>query len=202
MPLVLVCFMIWGTPLAAILMWDSILQHIRHHLKTGYGITDEFYEYSKQSLIIGSDQGSKAGSPTCSTLTLLLLQAMDVLATELLFYSPDKSLQYSTKSIVFSNDNININNNLLQWIQQPSSADTVLQQIQHDSQTWEQWLYTLGFKLKLIKYKYNMMIWQFNGEGKAELIPVNKLPTMLLTSGTEPTQHKMTQMDCSTAHKP
>lgn len=28
MPLALVCFMIWGAPLAAILMWDFTLQHI------------------------------------------------------------------------------------------------------------------------------------------------------------------------------
>ena len=93
MPLALVCFMIWGAPLTAILMWDSTLQHICHHIKTGYGITDDFYQYSKQSPIIGPGQGLKAGSPTCSTLTFLLLMAMDILAKGLSFCSPDKLIQ-------------------------------------------------------------------------------------------------------------
>ena len=201
MPLALACFMIWGAPLTAILMWDSTLQHIRHHVKTGYGITDDFYEYTKQSPIIGPGQGSKAGSPTCSTLTFLLLMAMDVLAKGLSFCSPDRKIHYSTKAIVFADDNTNCNNNFIKWIQSPPTADEVLQRIQHDSQTWERCLHTSGGKLKMIKCKYYMMIWRFDEKGKATLQPACKLPTMHLKSGTDENKHAMTQLDCSTAHE-
>lgn len=126
---------------------------------------------------------------------------MDILAKGLSFYSPDQCLQYSTISIVFADDNTNINNDFLLWIQHPPLAQTVLHCIQQDSQTWERCLYTSGGKLKLIKYKYYLMIWKFNAEGKAELTPANELPTMLLMSGIDTKQHKMTQLNCSTAQE-
>ena len=46
-----------------------------------------------------------------------------------------------------------------------------------------------------------MMLWQFDKEGKTNLQPACNLPTMAFTSGTDKTQHRMTQLDCSTAHK-
>ena len=200
MPLALVCFMIWGAPLAEILIWDSTLQHIWHHVKKGYGITEEFYEYSKQSPIIGPGQGSKAGSPTCSTLIFLLLKAMDIFAKGLLFASPNQLINYSTKAIVFADDNTNINNNFPNWIHQPPTANRVLNRIQHNSQTWKRWLHTSGGKLKLIKCKYYMLLWQFNDKRKANHTSSIDLPTMHLTSGSDSTHHSMSQLDCSIAH--
>ena len=46
-----------------------------------------------------------------------------------------------------------------------------------------------------------MMIWEFNREGKANLTPKTRLPTMTLTSGSKTKRVYMTQLDNTTAQK-
>lgn len=150
---------------------------------------------------MGPGQGSKAGSPTCSTLTFLFLKAMDILAKGLLFASPNQLIHYSTKAILFADNNTNINNNFPNWIHQSPTANTVLNRIQHDFQIWKQCLHTSGGKLKLIKCKYYMLLWQFDDKDKANHILSIDLPTMHLTSGSDSTRHSMSQLVCSITHK-
>lgn len=176
MPMALICYIIWGAPLSAILMWDTILQHTQHHVKTGFGITKESYKYTDTNPIIGPGQGSKAGSPTCSTLIFMLLMVMDKLAKGMKFCSPNKKFRYKAKAIVFADDNTNCNNDFKKWIAHPPTQTEVINNIQHDSQTWERCLYTSGGKLKLPKCNYYMMMWEFNNKGKANLIPKKGYP--------------------------
>ena len=165
----IICFfMIWGAPIMAIQTWEKTLHNIKHHMKTGYGITKESYEYTDRSPIIGPGQGSKAGSPTCSTLMFLLLMAMDILAKGIYFISPNTSVEYTTKAILFADDNTNYNNNFKEWIRSPPTAQEVLKGIQDDSQTWERCLYTSGRRLKLHKCKYFLMMWEFDMKEKQD----------------------------------
>ena len=68
------------------------------------------YKYTNRYPIIGPGQGSKARSPTCSKIMFLLLMEMDVLAQRLSFYSHNKEITYSTKAIVFVDENTKYNN--------------------------------------------------------------------------------------------
>ena len=101
---------------------------------------------------------------------------------------------------MFADDNTNYNNQFKAWLHKTPSDTEVLEGIQKDSQTWERCLHTSGGKLKLHKCKYYMMIWKFDKEGKSRLKESKNLPTMTLTSGTDPTKVKMTQFDCNQAH--
>jgi hypothetical protein len=41
-------------------MWETALKNVVHHVKTGYGISEQAYEYTEDSPIGGPGQGSKA----------------------------------------------------------------------------------------------------------------------------------------------
>ena len=105
-------------------------------------------------------------------------------------------MEYSTKSIMFFDDNTNYNNNFignLETLQNPEQAVTLLEK---DTQHWERLLGSSGGKLKFIKCGYYVMLWTFDAEGNTTLTDSKNIPTIYLTSENSPTRAKMRQYDC------
>ena len=158
------------------------------------------YRYTDQDPIIGPGQGSTGGPSSCSTMSFLLLMAMDKLVKGMYVCSPTKTLEYSTKSIMFFDDNTNYNNNFtanLNTLQDPQQAVTSLEK---DTQHWERLLGSSGGKLKFIKCGYYIMLWTFDDKGMATLNTSRDIPDMFLTSESSNTGTKMRQYNCNQSH--
>jgi hypothetical protein len=50
-----------GAPTNALQMWEQTLYHVRHELRTGFGESENHYDYSAEHPIIGPGQGSRGG---------------------------------------------------------------------------------------------------------------------------------------------
>ena len=200
MGFVLVCFIALGAPKKAVQSWETVLKHIVHYVQTGHGISEDFYKYTEQSPIIGPGQGSTGGPSSCSTMVFLLLMAMDQLAKGMYSCSPEKSIEYSTKSIMFFDDNTNYNNNFLANLENNQDPEQAVTSLGKDTQHWERLLSSSGGKLKFIKCGYYVILWNFDTEGNATMTPAEQIPNMYLTSGNSSTKTKMRQYDCQQSH--
>lgn len=200
MGFVFLCYIALGAPIKAVQSWDQTLKNIEHFVKTGYGVLQNSYCYTDQHPIIGPGQGSTGGPSACSTMSFFLLMAMDRLAKGMYVCSPTQKDNYSTKSIMFFDDNTNYNNNFkanLETLQDPQQAVLSLAE---DTQHWERLLGSSGGKLKFAKCGFYIMLWDFDEEGVASLKPSHNITDMHLTSESSPTQTKMRQYDCQQSH--
>jgi hypothetical protein len=72
MNFVFTCFHSHGAPIRPLQMWEQVLYHVVHWIKTAHGLSTATYEFSEESPIHGPGQGSRGGPESCSTMTSLL----------------------------------------------------------------------------------------------------------------------------------
>ena len=148
-----------------------------------------------QNPTIGPDQGSTGGPSSYSTMIFLLLMATDKLEKGMYVCSPTKTIKYSTKSIMFFDDNTNCNINFTANLESLQNTQLAVTSLEKDTKYWERILGSSGGKLKFIKCGYYIMLWTFNEEGNATLSASQNIPDMHLTSESSPTRTKMRQFD-------
>jgi hypothetical protein len=202
MAFALLCFSVMGAPLGPLTMWEQSLYNIVHRVKTAHGVTDNLYQYSLTSPIIGPGQGSRGGPDVCSTATSPLLQAMDRLGNGVHFCEPAQQIQYLCTVNMFIDDATNATNDFLSWLHVPPESFEVLELLRHDAQTWERSLWSSGGLLNLAKCLYYIALWKFSPEGEASLTPADALtPTLSLTSGTSLRFTPVIQHNYDQAHR-
>jgi hypothetical protein len=187
MSFVFACFRSRGAPMGPLPMWEQVLQNVVHQVKTAYGISEATYTCTAKSPIHGPGQGSKGGPASCSTMMSLLLEGMDRLGYGLTFSDSSQHLQYKMTSNMFIDDASNCTNDFIAWLHRQPDAVNVVAMLEHDSQTWEQLLWTSGRLLNLSKCLYYVVSWTFDSEGRASMTPAaDILPPLTLSSGDDP----------------
>ena len=89
-------------------------------------------------------QGSTGGPSSCSTMVFLLLMVMDKLVKGMYVCSPTKTTEYSTKSIMFFDDNTNYNNNFTANLESLKNPQLAVTSLEKGTQHWERLLETAG----------------------------------------------------------
>jgi hypothetical protein len=119
MRFVLLCFKSTGAPMGPLRMWEQSLTHIVHRVKTAYGVSKASYEYSDDMPIHGPGQGSRGGPGSCSTMTSILIEAMDKLAHGVTLLDPAQSIPYASTVKMFIDDASNATGKFLEWLHDP-----------------------------------------------------------------------------------
>jgi hypothetical protein len=154
MNFVFTCFYSHGAPMGPLRMWEQVLYHVVHRVKTSHGLSTATYTFSEESPIHGPGQGSRGGPASCSTMTSLLIEGMYRLCHRLTFSDPSQAHQYSTTTNMFIDDASNCTNASLSWLYYPPELAEVVSMLQQESQTWERLLWTSGGLLNLTKFLY------------------------------------------------
>jgi hypothetical protein len=119
MPFVLTCYHSTGAPLSPLQMWEQVLHHIIHKVKTAFGISTDGYSYSDGSQIHGPLQGSSGGPGSCSTGTSILIDAITRLCHGLQLCNPSQQPSYNTTTNMLVDDASNCTNRSVSWLHDP-----------------------------------------------------------------------------------
>jgi hypothetical protein len=80
-----------GAPIKPLQMWEQTLYHVRHELRTGFGTSEKYYDYSETHPIIGPGQGSRGGVAAVCVMTTILLRAFERLGHGSTFCDPTQT---------------------------------------------------------------------------------------------------------------
>jgi hypothetical protein len=190
-----------GAPAKPLQMWEQTLYHVRHVLRTGFGESEHFYDYSATCPIIGPGQGSRGGVAAVSAMTTILLRAFDRIGHGSTFCDPPQSIFYAAISKMFIDDASNFVNNFVQWLHTSADQGDVTALLQQDAQSWERLLHTSGGKLRPDKCLYYILHWLFDAEGRASpSLPDDDL-LLTLSTGTSEDDHTIRHVPHHCAHK-
>jgi endonuclease/exonuclease/phosphatase family metal-dependent hydrolase len=190
-----------GAPTKPLQMWEQALYHVRHALRTGFGESDHYYDYSDATPIIGPGQGSRGGVAAVCVMTTILLRAFDRLGHGSTFCDPTQTYLYQAISKMFIDDASNFVNTFLRWLHAPAAQDDVTDLLQKDAQTWERLLHTSGGKLRPDKCLYYILSWMFDDEGRATLAFPDEELQLTLSTGTSTATHPIRHFPHHKAHK-
>ena len=197
----LTCFASHGVDTNAIKMWNDMLQHQQHFIKTAYGESEGSYSNSTDATIGGPGQGSRGGPAACSVSTSNALFAMDKLAHGSSFCDTRQRLILTIKAAMYLDDNTNYSNDFLPWLEHPPTVHENLRRLQHDAQVWERLLWATGGLLKLPKCLFYLIHWTFNAEGVPRMMKTAELPPLRLTSGNNQEAREIKQLDFDMPHR-
>jgi hypothetical protein len=135
-------------------------------------------------------------------LTSLLIEGMDRLCHGLTFCDPAQAINYKTTTNMFIDNASNCTNAFLEWLYCPPNVVTIVNMLQHDSQTWERLLWTSGGLLNLTKCLYYAVAWEFDSEGRDKMMPAADIHHPLkLTSGDNPSLSAIAHFNHDKAHR-
>jgi hypothetical protein len=190
-----------GAPHKPLQMWERTLYHVRHVLRTGFGESETYYDYSTASPIIGPGQGSRGGVAAVCAMTTILLRTFDRIGHGSTFCDPTQTSSYAAISKMFIDDASNFVNNFIRWLHLSSDQEEVTTLLQHDAQIWERLLHTSGGKLRPDKCLYYILHWMFDEEGRA----TPSLPTedmlLQLSIGNLEDEHTIRHLPHHSAHR-
>jgi hypothetical protein len=174
-----------------------------HFLRTGFGTSTASHTSDALHRIYGVGQGSKAGPVTWAAVSSLLFEAQDLLGMGFSATNPSRSITHKRHSDGFVDDTTGYNGNLAAWLALTPTISTVFTGLQHDAQTWERLLWTIGGLLELSKCRFCMVCWKFDANGKGTVLSKAELnnPDMLLTEGDTGRLQKAQQLDLNDAFK-
>lgn len=191
-----------GVSESACKMWEQTLHNVIHHVKTGYGISEKFYKYTKDSPIDGAGQGSKGAMAAWTFSSVPMILAMDKLANGATFTDPYETIEYKGHGSMFVDDESAFANKFKDWLLTAPTYSEVGNLIRSDGQIWERLLWTTGGLLRLSKCFYYIISWKWNSEGVASLRTKEEMgDNVALTSGTNHDPVQITHSDCRTANR-
>jgi endonuclease/exonuclease/phosphatase family metal-dependent hydrolase len=190
-----------GAPSKPLQMWEQTLCHVRHSLRTGFGESENYYDYSEATPIIGPGQGSRGGVAAVCVMTTILLRAFERLGHGSTFCDPTQTFLYKAISKMFIDDASNYVNKFLRWLHLPADQEDVTELLQTDAQIWERLLHTSGGKLRPDKCLYYILHWMFDDKGRATPSSPDDDLQLTLSTGTSATSHTIKHVPPQTAHK-
>jgi hypothetical protein len=177
-PLVLIFLRILGLHPSTVSSLAKTWEQSYHRIKTAYGISDEIYSNSAETLLFGPGQGSTIGPflwLLCFILIFLSL-TKDTPAIHLSAVDSSRPTKYVGEGFV---DDTGLGTN------QQTQSESLIENVERLAQQWEKLLYSTGGALNLSKCFWFQMSWSWKG-GKAGLDSVRNTPGVLyLTSEGE-----------------
>jgi hypothetical protein len=139
------------------------LAEVHNHLKTQLGVTEEFYQHCTISPIYGTGQGSGNSPTVWLVVSSILFKCYSAKAHGTRFESPDGSIRIDVYRVGFVDDTCSYVNMFLSDI--PTTPETMIQLLTHDSQLWCDLLWKSGGSLELPKCTYHFSNYKFASDG-------------------------------------
>lgn len=181
-------------------LFIETLSSVKYYAKTYYGLSQLPYYSTDEYNIHGPGQGGRASPAIWTAISCFLLQCMRENTIGATLISPFGSRIHQVSS-GFVDD-------ITHWciqMDQPNHSATAKQlkdHMQHTAQLWEQLLFLTGGKLELSKCFYYPIMWTFDNEGKASMIPPSQLSNNIhMTDSESSQQFEIEAKPCDTAHK-
>ena len=153
----------YGLPLELARLHGATLQATRYYLRTPRGVSETYYSHCNDFPIYGNGQGS-GNSPV---LWLLLSASLFDIHTSKAYGATLKDptgLTTISLSITGFVDNTNACVN--DWLpQKDGKLEATLAKAQHNTQLWNDLLFTSGGKLELSKCSYHVLRFTFEADG-------------------------------------
>jgi hypothetical protein len=161
----------YGQSANVCMVQGNTLQEARYHLKTKFGISEEYVTHTRETPWFGTGQGS-GNSPMYWLLissTLYDIYAQQVTGGAK-YVTPDGKLQIQLNQLGFVDDVNNRTN--LPWtnVIDENTTTQLLWQASQDSQLWYDIMEAANQSLELTKCKYHVMRYEFKKSGKPIMI--------------------------------
>jgi hypothetical protein len=138
------------------------LHQMKYHIKTGAGISDEYYTTSTDTTIHGPGQGGRGSPSVWLIVSSILMNCMEEKSDGTLLRSPftehEKILQRITGFV----------DDVTHWYSltdKNGNIEDMIEDLTIAAQWWEQLLNSSGGKLELSKCFYYLIYWEYNDEG-------------------------------------
>ena len=139
------------------------LESAKYYLKTQCGISTNYYTTCTRHPIHGTGQGSGNSPSIWLFISSTLFQAHQNNAFGASFVSPDGKHRVSFSMVGFVDDSTGTCNDFRPSVE--ASLQTLINQMQHDSQLWNNLLYCSGGKLELPKCSFHVLTFDFRPNG-------------------------------------
>ena len=136
----------WGISHNTATFTNSFIEQQKFHIRSAYGVSENFYSYSKEKPIQGSGQGVSWAGPrwTCTSNTICSI--MDKTNTGMHFADPTNTIEVRKTSDLFVDDTATgVSSN------QIKDGRSALEHLQEDEQKHAFLLYSTGHLLALYK---------------------------------------------------
>ena len=180
---------------------NEILLRNRYHVKTAYGISDEFYHHTNELPLQGQGQGSGNAPSSWNAVSSPMWTSLRSLhAADFLTTTPDGSITTASQGIAFADDATLIINSPLETPDIQDNNDLITE-FSDMVQTWERLLHTTGGEINASKSHFYAMLFSYTGITprllhRSELhIPIE------LINSTTTTSHSLTHKDINQAER-
>jgi hypothetical protein len=180
----------------------TMLEEVKYHAKTVYGISELSYQSSSDYGIHGPGQGGRASPSVWTVISCLILSCMKEKAIGARLTSPNKTINVSQVASGFVDDITHWNIDMVRSLSTGDTGDMINNETTQAAQWWEELLCTTGGKLELSKCFYYPIIWQFDGDGNATIQgPDPAHSNIILTDSITKQQIPIQAKSSNEAHK-
>lgn len=163
-----------GMSAEAIAVHAGVLWAMQYSIKTMYGVSEGYYQSTKDATLFGTGQGSGASPAAWLTISIVLLSSLQRMITRgMRFATPSGFIEVERLSDAFVDDTQNGINDA--HLPRPMSLGQLIRNLEHMAQTWERLLFSSGGALELTKCFYCIVYWKW----------IKGLPVMLRVSEME-----------------
>ena len=131
----------------------------KRYVKTKFGISTEYSQSKKGSILYGIGQGNGGGPGMWLAHLIPMFQVLGSLVKGMSFKAPDKETTYGTVGVGFVDD-VTLGTTVGSSLDEtPKQIEDAVKSVQEMGQIWEKELYTTGGKLELSKCFWLLFAW-------------------------------------------
>jgi hypothetical protein len=180
----------------------KMLEEVKYHAKTIYGVSKLSYQSSDTYGIHGPGQGGRASPSVWTVISCLILSCMKEKAIGANIISPNRQFTVHQVASGFVDDITHWNIDMTRSLSTGDDNQIISDETKQAAQWWEELLCTTGGKLELSKCFYYPIIWEFDCNGNANLQePAQLESSIILTDSITKQQIPIAAKSCSEAHK-
>ena len=149
----------------AIRIHAATLENMKYKVKTSYGISDKYYTSQPGEPLFGTGQGSGASPAVWLTLAVVLMNTLDRITRERIFFrSPDSPDRHRRLIDAFVDDTSLAFTDTFE----PMTPEAMIKKMELTAQNWEKLLYYSGGSLNLKKCAWSTLQWEWKN-GRPQL---------------------------------
>jgi hypothetical protein len=158
-----------GAPENFVKLQVEAWRQARFHVKTGFGVSNEWYEHTEEKPLFGTLQGGKGSPDYWNHTNSLAINAFAEGNSGATFADPfDECCSYRPLD-AFVDDTTLISNNFRENLMRPPTLVEMVETANQINQRWERCLSTTGGKLNFDKCLTYLLSWKFAESGQPQL---------------------------------